>query len=169
VAGADFFVLIVAMWLLDRLTGFPPVQRTAQVNWAAAADLLAILAAAGIAWRIRTGWERAAYVLLAHAGLLLWFWRELAGLPAGHGLVSAAWGVYAVLLLVTGLRLNVHRLRQLALATLALLVGKLFLVDLAHLEPVWRIVLFFAFGALFLILSYSVTHLWQPDQAQPAS
>jgi uncharacterized membrane protein len=35
-----------------------------------------------------------------------------------------------------------------------LLVGKLFLVDLAAVETVWRILLFAGFGGLFLLISY---------------
>jgi hypothetical protein len=168
VVGADLFALAVTLWLLDRLTGLPPSRRTAEINWQAAVDLVAIMAAATIAWKIRSGRAQTAYGLLAHAGLLLWFWRELAGLPQGHGLVSAAWGTYAVVLLLAGLRLDAPRLRQMALASLALLVAKLFVVDLAHLDPLWRIVLFFAFGGLFLALSYGVTRLWRPGPPRAA-
>ena len=43
---------------------------------------------------------------------------------------------------------------------------KLFLVDLAVLAPVWRIMLFMGFGGLFLVLSYYFQDLWV-DRATP--
>ena len=44
--------------------------------------------------------------------------------------------------------------------------AKLFLVDLAELEVLWRILLFMGFGGLFLFLSYYFQDLWK---AQPKS
>ena len=43
----------------------------------------------------------------------------------------------------------------------ALLVGKLFLVDLARLEAIWRILFFLGFGGLFLVLSYYFQARWK--------
>jgi uncharacterized membrane protein len=47
------------------------------------------------------------------------------------------------------------------MGTLLLVVGKLFVVDLAELETVWRILLFMGFGGIFLVLSYNFQHLWK--------
>ena len=49
--------------------------------------------------------------------------------------------------------------RILGSATLLLVVAKLFLVDLAALETIWRVLLFMGFGALFLLLSYLLKNL----------
>jgi uncharacterized membrane protein len=53
------------------------------------------------------------------------------------------------------------------MATLFLVVGKLFLVDLAGVEAVWRILLFLGFGGLFLVLGYYLQHLWRPARRPP--
>ncbi len=37
--------------------------------------------------------------------------------------------------------------------------GKLFLVDLAEVEALWRVLLFLGFGGLFLALSYYLRYL----------
>jgi uncharacterized membrane protein len=49
--------------------------------------------------------------------------------------------------------------RKVALATLFLAVGKLVLHDMSQVEPIWRILLFLSFGAVFLAISYYFTDL----------
>lgn len=51
------------------------------------------------------------------------------------------------------------------MATLFVVVGKLFLVDLSEVEPAWRVVPFLGFGGLFLALSYYLRGLWRPRAA----
>ena len=50
------------------------------------------------------------------------------------------------------------------LGTLLLVVGKLFVVDLAAVGTIWRIALFLGFGVVFLVLSYfnAITLSFQP-------
>jgi len=103
-----------------------------------------------------------AYRVAAHAALLAWLWQELSPLPNGAAYTTIAWGLYAAGLLVAGLRLDGPSLMRAGMATLFLVVGKLFLVDLAGVEAVWRILLFMGFGGLFLVLSYYLQHLWRP-------
>ncbi|MCB8925696.1 MAG: DUF2339 domain-containing protein [Ardenticatenaceae bacterium] len=93
------------------------------------------------------------YRLVCHAALLNWFWREFDQL-SGQGIVTLVWGIYALILLAISLKYESYQLRLVALGTLFLLVGKLFLVDLATVETIWRILLFAGFGGLFLFLSY---------------
>ena len=95
--------------------------------------------------------------------ILGWFARELSTLPNGQGYVSIAWGVYTIFLLILGMRLNLNDLRTVAMGTLLLVVGKLFLVDLAKLETIWRILLFLGFGGLFLVISYYFPALKKPE------
>lgn len=83
-----------------------------------------------------------------------------------------SWGLYGVVLLVAGLRLDQPGLRKVALATFAAVVGKLFIVDLARLEPIWRILLFLGLGGAFMALSYYFPSLWKMKRgvaAQEAS
>ncbi|HZG64095.1 MAG TPA: hypothetical protein VEY13_11395 [Rubrobacteraceae bacterium] len=44
-----------------------------------------------------------------------------------------------------------------------LVVGKLFLVDLAKVDVVWRVPLFLGLGGHFLALSYYLRSLWRLD------
>ena len=48
-----------------------------------------------------------------------------------------------------------------AMGTPLLVVGKLFVVDLAEVESIWRILLFLGFGGIFLVLSYYFQNLWK--------
>ena len=75
--------------------------------------------------------------------------------------MTIAWGIYAGILLVLGLRLNLKQLPTVAVGTLLIVVGKLFLVDLAELKATWRILLFLGFGGIFLVLSYYFQALWK--------
>jgi hypothetical protein len=107
-----------------------------------------------------------AYRLAMHVALLTWFWQEFSQL-SGQGLVTIMWGIYAVILLSIALYLRHQLLRLVALATLFALVGKLFLIDLVLVEPVWRILLFAGFGGLFLFISYFYrSWLGLPDLAE---
>ncbi len=64
--------------------------------------------------------------------------------------------------LIPGLRFVHARLVRGALAILLLVVGKLFLVDLAKVDAVWRVPLFPSFGRLIITLSYYLRSLWHP-------
>ena len=106
--------------------------------------------------------RRVTYLLLAHFAVLAWLWSEFSPLPSGDAYVTIAWGLYAAGLLVVGLRLDHTQTIRVGMATLFLVVAKLFLVDLSEVEAVWRILLFLGFGGLFLILSYYLQALWRP-------
>ena len=101
--------------------------------------------------------------MAAHITLLLWFLREMSPLTNGQGLVSISWGIYTVVLFVIGLRQDIKVVTKTAMATLLVLIGKLFLVDLANLETLWRILLFLGFGGVLLLLSYFFKALWKKD------
>ncbi len=111
------------------------------------------------------------YRLLIHVAFLAWLWRELSALDNGNGYVTVAWGLYAIALLVTGVRLDRNRLLMYTgIATLFLVVAKLFLVDLALVDTIWRILLFLGFGGLFLVISYYLQNLMRrPPAAEVVS
>lgn len=100
--------------------------------------------------------DRLAYRLFVHMAFLGWVWRALLVLPSGQAYATAAWAVYAVALLVVALRRDWALLERTATWTLILVVAKLFLVDLARLEAIWRILLFLGIGGGFLFLSYAL-------------
>ncbi len=152
----------LAIYLGSRLA----VARTADLavfNLDAAVNLLPLLLAVGASFWLTDKNEKRAYQMVVHFGFLAWLAHELLPLENGQGLVSIAWGLYGAILLIAGLRRNLHALRLVGLGTLMLVVAKLFMVDLARLETIWRVLLFVGFGGVFLALSYYFPKLWKKD------
>ncbi len=164
--GVHAFWAVVGGWLAARLGEYQ--VGTAVWNTPALVDLgvIGLAAIAPIAFRAQN--ERRAYWLAAHIALLAWMWRELGSIANGQGLVSIAWGGYALLLLGISFKFRFQQLRTLAIATLFLLAGKLILVDLAALKAVWRILLFAGVGGLFLLISYYYRS-FLPGDEEPSS
>src|SRR5262249_34696521 len=81
---------------------------------------------------------------------------DLAGASAGHSTqtsqlaLSGVWAGLGFAAIVAGLVRRRRALRLGGLAVLMLAVGKVFLVDLAHLESIWRVGSFLALGLLLL-------------------
>ncbi len=67
--------------------------------------------------------------------------------------MSLAFGIEGTVLLVAGLMTNRGVLQKTGMATLLLVVVKVLAVDLAAVEPIWRVFLLFVFAVLFLLLS----------------
>ena len=170
--GAHALAALVGLWLVGRLaTGTIWDPGTPVVNLPALADLAAILLLLACSWTVGGGRAVLAYRLAAHAALLAWFWREVGMLPGSpDAYVTVAWGLTGAVLFVIGLRRDQTYLIRGGVATLFLVVAKLFLWDLAALDPLWRVLLFLGFGGLFLLLSYHLRNLWNPrdgDGAEP--
>jgi uncharacterized membrane protein len=170
---AHLLSFAVALWLGGRLlldgalSGYSGAGDTALLNARTAVDLAVI--ALGFASSLVVMPRRLdlAYRIASHAALLALLWRELSALPgpASDAYVTLSWGLYAVGLLLAGLRLDRASLVRGGMATLFVVIGKLFLVDLSEVEPAWRVVLFLGFGGLFLALSYHLRGIWRPSAA----
>lgn len=154
VGSGHLAMALIGVWVASRLMG-------QAAGLAALADLLFVASVALISILLIPA-ARRTYLILAHAGLLLWFWSTLEALENGQALISVAWGIYGVILLLVGLRIDQSRVRLTAMGTLGLLVGKLFLFNLANVATILRILLFFGFGILFLVLGYFYPSLWRP-------
>ena len=155
-AAGHILFAIVALWLAQRFLE-EPLPRVAVRNARALADA-AVIAVTLVATRWVEPNSRKWYWLAAHCAVLAWVWRELTGLTAGSGIVTATWGVYGLILLLT-----LKRARTVGLATMFLAVGKLVMFDLSQVEPIWRILLFMGFGAVFLAIAYYFRSLWEPE------
>jgi len=129
-------------------------------TWRALTDLLVIAAALVASTQIASPSAVRIYRFSVHLALLAWFWRELSILPGGAAYVSIAWSAYGLALLVGGLWMRIEIVQKTALATLVVMVAKLFIVDLAALEALWRILLFLGVGGVFLVISYLLQGLW---------
>ena len=150
----------IAFMLADRMYTMRSVD-PAFFNLEAAVNLVAMIAVAAASFRVSGSQLRLVYRLAVHVGLLAWLGRELLPFDDGQGYISVAWGAYGAILLIVGLRRNVHAVRVVGLGTLMLVVAKLFVVDLARLETIWRVLLFVGFGGGFLALSYYFPKLWK--------
>jgi uncharacterized membrane protein len=146
----------VACWFVLGLGN--PSPEVAVFNLPALLSLACIGLAVGASLLVRPRQAALAYLPAAHIALLAWLWRELGVFENGNAYITTAWGVYAIALLVVGLRVREGAYNMPVVyagtATLLLVVGKLFLVDLAALDPLWRVLLFIGFGGVFLVLSY---------------
>jgi uncharacterized membrane protein len=118
---------------------------------------LVLLALAGIAAACREvrepiAWTGAALAVYLASCLVV----DLAGASPGHSTqtsqlaLSGFWSALGFAAIVVGLVLRKRELRLAGLGVLALAVGKVFLVDLAHLESIWRVGSFLAIGLLLL-------------------
>ncbi len=74
------------------------------------------------------------------------------GLQAGG--ISILWTVYALSLILTGIRRNIRTMRLIGLALFAIVAGKVFFVDLARLDQIYRVVAFILLGILVLCGSF---------------
>lgn len=159
-SAGHFLFLVCGFALLQRLIG-GQVSVTPVFNPRALTDTAVIGLAVVSAFALKAREIRLTYLVLLHLLFLLWLYREFHWLTHGSACVSIAWGSYSAVMLVAGLRLNSLSARLTALATLFLTAGKLLLVDLSRLDPLWRILLFSGFGGVFLALSYFFQALWR--------
>ncbi len=176
-AGGLVALVVAVLVLRDTWAAharFPQIAAapTVVLNWTFAAGLLTV---GVLLWLSRaiprrlnagdTGKSLATGALLAAVLLGLWMGsfeidrgflpREGDRLPlAEHMALSLWWSLYAVGLLVGGFLARRPLVRYVALGLFALTAGKVFLVELAHVETGYRIVSLMALGALLVGASY---------------
>lgn len=90
----------------------------------------------------------------ALGGSLVWTALELGRLSHGQAMVSAAWVVIGIGLVVGGRLRGRGAIRNAGLGVILLAIGKLLLVDLASVEPMQRVALFAGVGVALLALGY---------------
>jgi uncharacterized membrane protein len=122
----------------------------------AVALVLAALAGIAVAYREEVGeelaWIGAGLGVYLASGLVV----DLAGAHSHHSTqtsqlaLSGFWGALGFAAIVAGLMRPRRALRLGGLGVLMLAVGKVFLVDLANLESIWRVGSFLAIGLLLL-------------------
>lgn len=158
-----FLTGIIAITALDRLFG-DFTGSLFIINWQTGVDILFIAIIYAIAMRLlRESKLKPVYLLASHIFVLALLSREFIHLPNGQGFVSAVWGAYAILLIISSLRLDNYYVRWTGLATLGLVVGKLLLVDLKQIDAIWRVLLFLGLGGVILFVSYYFQSLWKRE------
>lgn len=166
------FALVVVLTLA---VGFPmealrPLAPEALLRASVAAALGAgALGAIGFSSARHTS-ARGFHLTAAHLVVIAWLRVLLGPLANGTSLVSAAWGVYGIVLVVVGLRLADDLVRSIGLGTVLVTVAKVLIFDLADVPALWRVLLFMGLGALLLLVSYLVPSLLRgrPDAASGA-
>ncbi len=154
--------ILAGAWLLLRLMGSDSPSAARSL-----ADLAVLAVGLASAFLVRTPRSRLWYLYFVHVGLLGWLWRGLAPLEGGEGYATIAWCAYGLGLMVVALRRGWPLLERTAIATLMLVVAKLFLVDLAALHTLFRVGLFLGFGSVFLVLSYALQSWWKTTRPEP--
>ena len=86
---------------------------------------------------------------------------------AAAGGITLLWAVYALALLLFGLLRTVPGLRYAGLALFAVVVAKVFFADLAHLDPLYRIIAFIVLGVILLVAALIYLKFRQRFQPAP--
>ncbi len=79
------------------------------------------------------------------------------------GALSIVWALFAMGLVAGGLRVNDRMARFTGLLLFALVAGKVFLLDLASLDMIWRVLSFLAVGSVLLLGSFAYLRASRPE------
>lgn len=146
-------------WLILNMVAQGSSDGTPMLNGPAISRMVVIGLAFGLAAIYDSSGDRATdasikvtYAIAGLASTLLFFWVELG--PVSQGYVSAAWGATGVAAIVFGTIRDRNLVTKTGVATLLGVTVKLFLVDLASVDRIWRIALFFGFGIALLVVGY---------------
>ena len=82
------------------------------------------------------------------------YWRERQDHLAQEAMVSVTWALYATVLIVIGLRRHYAPIRYFAMTVFAVTTAKVFFVDLAELERIYRVMSVIGLGILLLLTSW---------------
>ena len=105
------------------------------------------------------------WILVTEEVWFYWSCRHLYTAPtpnwrfAAFMYISIAWALYGAAMMIAGFALRARIIRYLALALFALLLAKVFIVDMAKISPVYRIAAFFATGITLVGVSYLYQYL----------
>jgi len=100
------------------------------------------------------------WVLLTEEIYLYWYCRDRFAQPLpnwrflSHMYISVMWAVYGAVLMTIGFWRNVRLLRYIALGLFALLLVKVFVLDMSTVKSVYRIAAFLATGVTLVGVSY---------------
>jgi uncharacterized membrane protein len=82
-------------------------------------------------------------------------WLEMSGIDESFKLgLSILWGVYALMLIILGLKKNEKYLRIMAIVLFSITLLKLFLYDMADMSTIAKTIVMIILGALLLVASF---------------
>lgn len=97
------------------------------------------------------------------------FHLEFGDLPARDLSLSIAWAVFAMVLLLVGMRRRVGVLRWVSLVLLLATIGKVFLLDLGDLRDLYRVGSFLGLAVSLLVVSVLYQRFVFKKEARPAA
>ena len=176
-AGGLVLLTIAALRLLDLQVSAAPIGERVILNQRALCSVFVIALCYVLADLYRRSGSpnpRTRDVLLAAANFLTlsWFTSEITGFwelrefvsrpsamsRTGHlareVMLSITWAAYATLLVVVGLRRHCPAIRYFAIVVFAVTIFKVFTIDLAALERIYRVLSVIGLGVLLLMSSY---------------
>lgn len=163
--GSHILFGIIAWWLMMLMGRNTATEFSMGINTLISVGIIAIGGLLVPLWVSNKKTKRV-YGIAGHIFFLAWLYRLFAPLEESQALITIAWGIYAISLLLLGFIYFGHTLRMTGMATIFLVVGKLFLIDLSQLQAIWRILLFIGFGAVFLVLGYYWQSEWKEEKAE---
>ena len=150
----------------------PPIDQFALFNRRAGCGVFVIALTYWLAWlhrhdpeRPRRAIETAAAIVTAQMVTLTLLTSEIVSYWKIHDaagdsvlarglMLSVSWALYATVLIVAGMRKRYAPIRYFAIALFAVTIGKLFVVDLAELDRIYRITSIVGVGIALLVSSY---------------
>ena len=158
---SSHLLFIIGWILLFNYLSNPNSADPALINIPALSELLVIMITGLLApIYLDNKNEQFLYRLIAHLGVLAWLAKELWMVEHSQIWISVAWGIYSIAVLIAGFRIGRNVIRTAGMATILVVVAKLFFVDLSQTSALLRIPLFMGFGAIFLAIGYYLQKQW---------
>jgi uncharacterized membrane protein len=164
--GGVVLFAIAFVRAMSLLTATPVVGQAVVFNRRAACALFLVALAYAIAALLKKsgadrGWLATTSILAAQLLTLLWLTSEIRAYWSARQealtrelMLSVTWAAYATVLVVVGLRRRFAPLRIFAMVVLAITIVKVFVVDLAQLQRVYRVASVVGLGVMLLLTSY---------------
>lgn len=152
--GSHLLFLVVLIWTFNALS--EAIYSEASLLSIDAISQLIFIVVSGTylsAWLHQEAPQKL-YRIISHLLLLFWIYQMFSMFSDGQAWVTIIWGLYAIGIIAAGFIKFGRDVRLTGMATLFLVVAKLFWVDLAQLQALWRILLFIGFGGLLMLLGY---------------
>lgn len=167
VGGAGLFLVAIGR-TADLLVAQAPISQSPVLNARAACAVFVVALCYALAWLHRThedGPDTRVHVAVALVAAQLVtvllitseidaYWVAPVDALTRELAESFAWAIYATLLIVIGLRRDYAPIRYFAILLFAITTLKVFFVDMAHLERVYRILSIIGLGIALLVTSY---------------
>ncbi|MDZ7756448.1 DUF2339 domain-containing protein [Rhodohalobacter sp.] len=158
-------LLFVTGWvLLINYLSYPQTGNLALIHFPALSELL-VIAITGLLAPIYLDSKNEGFLyrMIAHLGILAWIAKELWMVDHSQIWITVAWGIYSIAVLIVGFRVGNSLVRTVGMATILVVVAKLFFVDLSQTSALLRIPLFMGFGSIFLLIGYYLQKQWSSN------